>query len=214
MSMPQQQDAPSRVAQRRAARRADNRTDILDAAERVFAEYGVTGGSVRKIGADSGFSAAAIYTFFESKQELLVQTLIRRAEELVRGMRRIVDDNPDPLSGLNQIIDVTIEFFSNHVAFGQLLRGMRGVIQFAGQSHRQFDGGNDFALFHEATAIITDLIRAGQSSGAIRPGDPSALAHLYEVILNEFVAAGAEAGRLTHDELHDVIGGALSLNKS
>lgn len=205
-----QRDAPAvpnRVAERRAARRADNRTDILDAAERVFAEHGIEGGSVRKIGADSGFSAAAIYTFFENKQGLLIETLTRRAEELLRRMRAVADGNPDPFAGLHQNIDMTIGFFEERPAFGQLLRRMRGGAQLAGPSLGGFEGGSEFALFHEATAIITGYIKAGQSCGDIRSGDPDALAHLYEVLLNEFVTAGA--GALTREELHSFIDGAL-----
>lgn len=197
----------NRVVERRAARRADNRTDILDAAERVFAEYGIEGGSVRKIGADSGFSAAAIYTFFENKRELLIATLNRRAEELVREMRAVVDGDPEPLVGLHQNIDVTIEFFGNRPAFGQILRRMRRGARLASSSLGDFEGGSEFALLHEATDIISGFIKAGQSSGDIRSGDPYALAHLYEVLLNEFVSAGA--GALSQDELHGFIDGAL-----
>jgi AcrR family transcriptional regulator len=205
--------AASRVAQRRAARRADNRADILDAAERVFAEYGIAGGSVRKIGADSGFSAAAIYTFFENKHQLLQETLTRRGEELLQGMRAVAERRPEPLDGLHQIIDVTIAFFEARRDFGQLLRHMRGGAQFAGPALSEFEG-SDFALFLEAREIIAGLIRAGQAAGDIRPGEAHALAHLYEVLIYEFVSAGDRTGRLTQEELHGFIGGALNLPNS
>jgi AcrR family transcriptional regulator len=197
------------MAERRAARRAENRADILDAAERVFAEFGIEGGSVRKIGAASGFSGAAVYTFFENKQDLVVATLVRRAEELVSGMREVAAGQPQPLQGLHQIIDATVDFFTARRTFGQVLRRMRGGVQLAGPALTEYQGDGDLTLFHEATTIITAFISAGQDDGTIRSGDPAALAHLFEVLINEFVSADEAGGRLTQDELHGFIDGAL-----
>jgi AcrR family transcriptional regulator len=79
---PEAPPAPSdRKAERRATRRAENRTEILDAAERVFGEDGLRDGSMRKIATESGFSTAAIYLFFENKQDLVAETLSRRGGE-------------------------------------------------------------------------------------------------------------------------------------
>ena len=69
--------------QRRAKRRAQNRTDILDAAEFVFAHEGFKDGSLRKIAERSGFSPAAIYLFFDNKERLVAETLSRRGDELL-----------------------------------------------------------------------------------------------------------------------------------
>src|SRR5260370_35648873 len=78
---------PDLRARRRAARRAENRTEILDAAERGFGEHGGRDGSLRQIALLSGFSTAAIYLFFENKRDLLRGTLTRPGDELV-GVRR------------------------------------------------------------------------------------------------------------------------------
>lgn len=194
---------------RREARRADNRDDILDAAERIFAEFGIAGGSIRKIGADSGFSAPAIYTFFENKQQLLTETLTRRGEELLQGMRAVGENQPEPLEGLHGIIDVTVAFFEARPDFGQLLHHVRAMAQLASPPLGEFESGG-LDLFLESRGIIAGFIKAGQDAGTIRPGDTNALAHLYEVLINEFVRAADGAGRLTQKQLHDFIGGALS----
>ncbi|MCW2750123.1 MAG: TetR family transcriptional regulator [Aeromicrobium sp.] len=201
--------AAIRVAQRRAARRANNRTDILDSAERVFAEFGVTGGSIRKIGADSGFSAPAIYTFFKNKQQLLEETIVRRAEELVQDIRAVAETRPEPLDGLHQVIDATIVFFEAHPDFGQLLRHVREGAQVAGPALSEFEE-NDLAHFIETREIIAGFIRAGQDEGRIRSGDAYALANLYEVLINEFVA-GQDANGMSREQFHDFVGGAFGL---
>src|SRR6202171_6783200 len=74
-------------SQRRAARRAENRSVILDAAERVFSEDGLRTGSLRRIADLSGYSTAAIYKFFDSKHHLVTETLNRRADEYLVDLK-------------------------------------------------------------------------------------------------------------------------------
>ena len=81
---------PDRRAQRREQRQAQsrqNRVDLLDAAEKIFGERGIHNGSMREIADEAGFSAAAIYLFFENKQHLLSETLTRRGDELIPVIR-------------------------------------------------------------------------------------------------------------------------------
>src|SRR5919106_1387481 len=52
------------------AHRAARRDEILDAAQRVFARKGYRGSSITAIIDESGLSAGAIYSYFESKHEL------------------------------------------------------------------------------------------------------------------------------------------------
>src|SRR5450755_2820774 len=91
---------PDLRARRRAARWAENRTDILDAAERVFGEEGLRAGSLRQIAFLSGFSTAAIYLFFENKQHLVSETLMRRGGELVGELRTVDGEDRSPLDKL------------------------------------------------------------------------------------------------------------------
>src|SRR6266852_4450145 len=102
---------PDRRAKRRLARQSQSRTDILDAAEKVFGEYGIHDGSVRKIAVEAGFSAAAIYLFFDSKQHLLAETLTRRSDELIGIVHKAIDSELSPLDKLHQFVEVAVSYF-------------------------------------------------------------------------------------------------------
>src|SRR5919112_3934744 len=73
----------------RDAHRAARREEILDAAQRVFARKGYRGSSITGIIDESGLSAGAIYSYFESKHELfhavVERTLAVRADPLRPG---------------------------------------------------------------------------------------------------------------------------------
>lgn len=61
----------------------DTRTRILDAAERLIAERGFNGVSVREITAEARANTAAVHYYFRRKEELLEAVVDRRAGILV-----------------------------------------------------------------------------------------------------------------------------------
>jgi AcrR family transcriptional regulator len=197
---------------RRAARTAENRRDILDAAERVFGEYGIRDGSLRQIAQQSGFSTAAIYLFFENKQHLLSETLARRGVELINTLRSVAHDEITPLAKLHRIVDVTIAFFEGRPAFRQLLRQATASTAIVGPTLGAYAGSAD-GDFVTAMNLIADVVSEGQQEGELRDGDPHAIAHLYSVLINEYVLLNTETemsgGTLTSEQFHSLIDGAL-----
>lgn len=198
-------------AQRRAARAASNRAEILDAAERVFAERGLHDGSLRDIAKQSGFSTAAIYNYFENKQQLFAETLARRGLELLDVIDRAASGAAQPIGKLHAIADGAIEFFERYPDFRRMLRHVREpdptipsvIVQYAGDRLERV--GESFAL-------MTGIIEAGQAAGEIRSGATPALLHFYTTLVYEQVFLAAPdnpAAALTVEEFHDMVDGAL-----
>jgi AcrR family transcriptional regulator len=79
----------------------DTRTQLLDAAERLFAERGFRGTSVRAITDLAGANLAAIGYHFGSKAELLAAVVRRVIEPIIAaqcaGLDRLLARTPDPL---------------------------------------------------------------------------------------------------------------------
>src|SRR6202022_1111214 len=134
---------PDLRARRRAARRAENRTEILDAAERVFGEQGVRDGSLREIALLSGFSTAAIYLFFENKRHLLSETLTRRGAEVVAMLQTAADADGSPLDKLHRNVDVTVAFFEARPDFRRMLRHITGGNPIVGSALAEYAGEPD-----------------------------------------------------------------------
>jgi AcrR family transcriptional regulator len=202
-----------RRALRREERLAANRRDILDSAERVFGQYGTSDGSLRRIAADSGFSTAAIYQFFDSKQQLLLETLGRRGDDFVAAIRSVAAEDLSPLTRLHRLVDVTVTFFEVHPAFLRLVRQINGSSAIVGSVLGQYAGAGE-GHFNQAMSLIAGVVSAGQQAGELRDGSPDALAHLYSVLINEHVllsTAGQpnHTGWLTSEQFHGLIDGAL-----
>jgi AcrR family transcriptional regulator len=78
----------------------DTRTQLLDAAERLFAEHGFRGTSVRAITDLAGANLAAVGYHFGSKAELLAAVIRRVIEPIIAaqdaGLDRLLAQTPDP----------------------------------------------------------------------------------------------------------------------
>jgi TetR/AcrR family transcriptional regulator len=191
--------------QRRATRRAQSRAEILDAAERVFSDDGLRNGSLRRIADLSGYSTAAIYKFFDSRQHLVAETLNRRADEYLGELRRAAEFTGTPLERLHLIVDNAAAYFLARAHFRSLLRQMQGGSAIVGPVLDAF-ADDVFGRYAHAMTLMTGLIREGQQAGEVRDGDPGALAHLASVLINEYALADVALAR---SEFHAVFDGAL-----
>jgi AcrR family transcriptional regulator len=198
-------------ARRRAAKAAVNRADILDAAERIFAERGLTEGSLRDIAKHSGFSTAAIYNYFDNKQHLLAETLVRRGTDLLDVIDTAAASDGSPMDRLHRIVDDTVAFFETYPDFRQILRHVReseAIIASVLTEHAA-----DRNIFPETLTLMTAVLEEGQRIGEIRDGSPGALIHLYMTLVNEHVYLAGSAnpgiGSLSLEQFHAVIDGAL-----
>ncbi len=70
---------------------AEKREAILEAAEGVFAEAGLEGASLRAVASAAGYTPAALYFHFDSKEALYAEMLGRTLERLGAAVRAACD---------------------------------------------------------------------------------------------------------------------------
>ena len=97
-------------ANRRSRLKSDRRTQLLGAAERLFAERGFLGVRLEDIGAAAGVSGPAIYRHFSGKEALLVELLVGISTRLLTGARDVDSQRLGPHDTLNALIDFHLDF--------------------------------------------------------------------------------------------------------
>jgi AcrR family transcriptional regulator len=197
-------------ARRRAARREQSRAEILDAAERVFGEDGIKGGSLRRIAELSGYSVGAIYLFFDNKADVLAKTLARRGDEWGAAVLAISKSDATPLKKLHQVVGFASGYFSAHPNFRLLMsRVSRGSVV-AGYN-LAVPSDDDDTGFSSIMAALRSIVEDGQRRGQIRSGNPRALAHLFSVLVNEYLLLRdtSDKGGLSEAEFHAFVDGAI-----
>jgi AcrR family transcriptional regulator len=80
-----------KVGQRREREIAHARTDILDAAIKAFARTGLHNTTMQDIAREAGYTAASLYTYFKSKQEIVDATVTLLTDEFIQAF-----DEPMP----------------------------------------------------------------------------------------------------------------------
>jgi AcrR family transcriptional regulator len=73
------------TTQRRKRAIESTRQDILEAAARAFTKRGYQSATMRDIAKEAGYTAASLYTYFKSKQEIVLGLAALVTEEFVTG---------------------------------------------------------------------------------------------------------------------------------
>lgn len=74
---------------------AEARDDLLDAAERCFAEHGVTGTTMAMVGREARMSRSLVYRHVDGRDALVAAVVQRSAVRLVHDSQRLVDGSDD-----------------------------------------------------------------------------------------------------------------------
>ncbi|MBY0440695.1 MAG: TetR/AcrR family transcriptional regulator [Mycobacteriaceae bacterium] len=98
------------AANRRSQLKSDRRSQLLSAAERLFAERGFLAVRLDDIGAAAGVSGPAIYRHFPSKESLLVELLVGISTQLLAGARDVTTRSTDTAAALEGLIEFHLNF--------------------------------------------------------------------------------------------------------
>ncbi|MFG1710122.1 TetR/AcrR family transcriptional regulator [Nonomuraea sp. M3C6] len=90
--------------------RGKRRTEILEAAARLFAARGFHGVSIEDIGGAVGVSGPALYRHFSGKDALLAEMLLDVSSRLRASAAAAVTSCPDPQETLDALLNVQITF--------------------------------------------------------------------------------------------------------
>ncbi|MCW2524631.1 MAG: transcriptional regulator, TetR family [Frankiales bacterium] len=175
---------------RRLQRIHTSREQILEIAEEMFAQHGYAKTSLKEIAERSEFSVGAIYTFFESKNDLLHAVLRRRSEVELQRMAELVATAGEPSELLLALARLEIDYFRAHRDWASL---MIGFLVPGGSPDGGSPPGNWFSSgYRRAMNIQAEVIERGQAAGTVRDGDPQALARLFSALIISFHQMDAE----------------------
>ena len=123
---------------RRAAVNGHKRELILNAAKQVFAEEGLEGASLRAIGVRAGYTAAALYFHFESKEAIYAEVLKASLASLGAAVDRAVAVAKTPAQKLKAAAMSFFRFYAENpqdLDLGFYL--FRGGMKPAGLGHQR-----------------------------------------------------------------------------
>jgi AcrR family transcriptional regulator len=158
------------------------REAILDAADRLLAEYGYKKMTIDVLAREVGIGKGSVYLHFTSKEDIVLSHIDRIIRRLKVRMRAIASDEELSLEErLQQMLSarVLMRFDSvQHYSEGldELLSHIRAPLLERRRRH-----------FKEESQIIAGVIELGQKTGRFRDGDPQELARSLVLATNSFL---------------------------
>lgn len=145
--------------------KTDKRTDILRAAEKLFAEFGFEGTSTRQISKESGANMAMINYYFGSKEGVFLEIMEDRISGFKSQLNLIAEEQIPAREKLLKVVEqYTNRIFSN-VCFHKMMHRELSLTQ----------RPEMFTQIKEAMAqnlnVIESIINSGIEEGHFRPVD-------------------------------------------
>lgn len=201
---PKKQASLSPREARRQQRIEMSREQILDTAEELFAERGYHETGLKDVAAKCEFSVGSIYTFFESKDVLYEEVLMRRSIS-VEALKMMLPDAMPADEQLVRIADIWIKHAVEYPAWGALTAEVSRIARSPGTAMPE-------VWVHQGQRtqkFLVELIKKGQADGALRPGSPTSLARLYNAVVRSFIvvtAIGRMSGTTEPDDAEEFLG--------
>jgi AcrR family transcriptional regulator len=155
-----------------AQEKQSTRERILDVALDLFVEQGYEGTSLREIAEVMGFTKAALYYHFASKDDLLLALHMRLHEFGDRSLRQLGDVPPSLATWSGLLVDLLDEILAqrqllllhqrNHAALNAM------QLKHPEHDHANADLGDMIrALLSDPAVAVRDRVRLGAAIGAI-----------------------------------------------
>ena len=93
-----------RTALTRAERQARTREELVEAADRLFTKNGFHATSVDAVADDAGYTKGAVYSNFESKEDLFFAVYERRVDRRVADTEATLASGETAYEGLERLI--------------------------------------------------------------------------------------------------------------
>ncbi len=195
---------------RKDAVRDSKRAIILEAALRVFARDGLEDASMRAIGEEAGYTAAAIYFHFESKEAIYGELVSRSLDQLIAAVSSATHGSTDPRRRLMGAALAFHDFYAEHPRDLDLgLYLFRGGMRPRGLA-RDLDAELNDKLLASLKPVEAGARALGASPRAAQAVVADVFAHAVGLLLLEHTGRmklfGASTRRLMQGHVERIVG--------
>ncbi|MHB9098573.1 MAG: TetR/AcrR family transcriptional regulator [Syntrophales bacterium] len=159
------------------------RTEILDAAVKVFAAKGFYTATVAEIAAASGFATGTLYQFFDSKEQLYTAMLTENLRMMYTGIRKAVEEESDTVRKIELLVASHFQYVEENAEFCSIFVRGDHLSLSEGSADLRKRMRKDYALH---VSFIEGVMRDGIRSGILKEMDPPMMAAALTGIINSY----------------------------
>jgi TetR/AcrR family transcriptional regulator len=168
------------------------RSEILQAALRLFSQKGYTQTTMNEIAKEAEFSVGSLYSFFQNKEELFFNLIMENIEEIGRDAGAAMSAAATPKAKLDALANALFDYFEKHWQ----------AFNIAILNRQSFDGNfkNNIGEFihhkqEEFQRLLTDIIGEGIAAGEFKGFRPEEMALAFMGLINGSIFLWIDSGR-------------------
>jgi len=140
----------------------DKQLEILQAAEKLFADEGFDGASIRHIAKNANVNIAMISYYFGSKEKLLEALIIDRISGMKMQLENISREDLSPIEKVSRLVDLYISRINKNKCMYQIMHSELST------KKRILNMESFMDMKRENSAIFSKIIEDGQEKGFFR----------------------------------------------
>ncbi|MBI4690888.1 MAG: TetR/AcrR family transcriptional regulator [Nitrospirae bacterium] len=156
----------------------ESKKRILDAAMRIFSEYGYAKANMRMIAKSAGISIGGLYLYFKNKEDLCLTLMKSRMNDFADKTMEAVRDISDPAEAIDIFIEMNLNYAKRHKEL-ILVQGREHGFTFGLEMKKKF--------FGKQRGVIEGIILRGIQAGTFRKVNVKEAAKVIFSIIRGFI---------------------------
>lgn len=124
---------------KRGSKKDQNKENILETAREVFSKYGYRKTTLDDIAAAARKCKSSLYYYFENKEELFQEVVLKEAEILVHELYIVINRNTDPANKLRDYMLTKLTNFRNLANFYHAVESNITAVDFIEEVKRKYE---------------------------------------------------------------------------
>lgn len=152
----------------RVVDKGERRGELLRAATRVFARRGYASTRVADIAREAGVAQGTVYLYFGSRKEMLVAAFEVFAEEMMKGVKEVIESEGSALGRLRAVVRVVLSGMEAEPELSRVVLDFwsAGTSGKAGtEEGPEIDAGG---LYAEYRGLFGELLEKAKEEGSLR----------------------------------------------
>ncbi|MDD2752410.1 MAG: TetR/AcrR family transcriptional regulator [Candidatus Omnitrophica bacterium] len=160
-------------------------SDILKAAEHVFATKGYHKATIQDIARQAQYAVGTIYLYFKDKEVLYLNLIERKIADLISEVKKEVNKTEDAKEKIKVLVRQQLAYFEGNQDFFRIYFSERGGLRWAIKDKISKSAVDKFVKYID---YITELLRDAQEKLLIRKDlDIKRLAYVLASMLNAVI---------------------------
>lgn len=181
------QDSPNVSLDRKARHKLLRRSDILHAAEHIFALKGFHKATIQDIARQAEYATGTVYLYFEDKNSLYFSIFEEKIKQLLHILKLKTSQEKKVQDKLKVFIFECLQFFESNQDFFRIFVQEEGRWSIRSKLEKS-------AVMLKRKNFFVEIIKEAQGQGTIRKdADPEQVSDILESIISSFIFTWCES---------------------